>query len=482
MMRIPALEYATIEQLGALLEKKKVSPVELASLYLARIESYGPRLNAFLTVTTESAMAEARAAEREIFRGRYRGLLHGIPIAVKDNFWTRGVRTTAGSTILRDFVPPEDAAAVRRLRRAGAVLLGKSNMHEFAFGITGENPHYGATRNPWRRELISGGSSGGSAAAVAAGLCVASVGTDTGGSIRVPAALCGIIGLKPTFGRISRYGVVPLALSFDHVSVLARSVADAGVMLKLLSGYDRRDAGSVRVPRSARGRRGGYLSGAASRRKKLRLGWPREFFWEQLDPEVRRLTEAAVRSLTRQGAMIEEISLPTVAAGVEAASVVAMAEANAYHQSVGYFPARAAEYGEDVRQRLTLGGELRAPEYIAAQATIRQARTEFDAALTRVDAIVAPATAIAASEIGRESVPVGDAEESVRNALVRLNRPANFTGLPAISVPCGFTGEGLPVGLQIIGRAFGEAALLGIADRYERQHPWRNDHPSLREK
>ena len=256
-MKTTALEYATVEELAPLLAKKKISPVELAELFLGRIETYGPRLNAFITVTAELALAEARVAEREIFRGRYRSALHGIPVALKDNIWTRGVRTTVGTTILRDFVPTEDAEVVRKLRRAGAVLMGKTNLHEFAFGVTGENPHFGATRNPWDITRISGGSSSGSAAALAAGLCTAALGTDTGGSIRVPAALCGIVGLKPTFGRISRYGVVPLVLRFDHVGLLTRSVGDTGLLLEALNGYDRHDSGSVRAPalRAGRSRR-----------------------------------------------------------------------------------------------------------------------------------------------------------------------------------------------------------------------------------
>jgi aspartyl-tRNA(Asn)/glutamyl-tRNA(Gln) amidotransferase subunit A len=265
-------------------------------------------------------------------------------------------------------------------------------------------------------------------------------------------------------------------LSFDHVGVLARSVGDTGLLLDVLGGYDRRDAGSVRAASasgqlraSARGRRGG----------KWRLGWPSAFFWERLDPEVRRFAEAAVRSLKKIGATLEEVSLPTVGAGVEAANTIAMAEANVYHQSAGYFPARAAEYGEDLRQRITQGGEVRAADYIVAQATIALARAEFAAALSRVDAIVAPTTGIAAPLIGSENVLVDGEEQSVRGALVRFNRPANFTGLPAISVPCGFTRAGLPVGLQIIGRAFGESALLNIAGNYEKQHHWRDAHPRL---
>ena len=469
-MKTTALEYATIEELAPLLAKKKISPVELTELCLGRVQKYGPRLNAFITLMSESALKEARVAEREIHHGSYRGLLHGIPVAIKDNIWTRGVRTTVGTTILRDFVPNEDALVVRKLRRAGAVLLGKTNLHEFVYGVTGDNPHYGAARNPWDTERISGGSSSGSAVAVAAGFCPAALGSDTGGSIRVPAALCGIVGLKPTFGRISRHGLFPLALSFDHAGVLTRSANDAGLLVDLLTGFDPSDPGSVRAPR-------GSSSGAA--RKKYRLGWPKEFFWERLDPALRRLTEGAVQDLVKEGATLEEISLPTTRAAVDAANRMASAEGNACHRSAGYYPVRAAEYGADVRQRIAAGGEVLANEYIAGLETIRQARLEFAAALKRVDAIVAPDGMFAAPVIGTESVNVNGVEEPIRSGLVDLNRPANLTGLPAICTPCGFTREGLPVGLQLIGRAFDEWTLVNIAAKYERAHNWRSAHPPL---
>jgi aspartyl-tRNA(Asn)/glutamyl-tRNA(Gln) amidotransferase subunit A len=467
------LAFATIEQLSPLLAKKKVSPVELTELYLSRIERLNPQLDAFLTVTRDEALSRARAAERELVRGRCRGPLHGVPVALKDNVWTRGVRTTAGSAILRDFVPREDATVVRRLRRAGAVLLGKTNMHEFAYGVTNDNPHFGPTRNPWASERITGGSSGGSAAAVAAGLCAGAVGSDTGGSIRIPAALCGIVGLKPTFGRVSVHGVVPLAPSFDHVGPLARSTADVAILLDALAGRDPLDPSSIARPRE------NFLAGAARKSRNLRVGLPLEYFWERIDPEVRRLAEAAVRSLIGRGGSIEEISLPGLASAIESLNTMATAEARAVHEEAGYFPGRAAEYGEDVRKRLELGGDVRAVNYLKAREGIRRSKLEFAAALEHVDAIAAPTVAIAAPAIGAENVRVGDAEESVRSALLRLTRPGNLTGLPAISLPCGFTRQGLPVGLQLIGRAFDEAALLSVARRYELEHDWSRQHPQL---
>jgi aspartyl-tRNA(Asn)/glutamyl-tRNA(Gln) amidotransferase subunit A len=472
---LDSLEFATIERLSPLLTNKKISPVELVQLFLRRIEALNGRLNAFLTITTELALEQARAAERELLRGRRRGPLHGIPIALKDNIWTRGIRTTAGSLILRDFVPTADAGVARRLLRAGAVLLGKTNLHEFAYGITSENPHYGPTRNPWDISRISGGSSGGSAAAIAAGLCVAAVGTDTGGSIRVPAALCGIVGLKPTFGRVTRHGVVPLALSFDHVGPLTRGAADAAILLGILAGRDPLDPATVARPHED-------FHGASARKpRKLRLARPREFFWTQLDPDVRRLTEAALKSLVKDGADLVEVSLPTVAATVEPSNHIAFAEAREFHQNAGYFPSRAAEYGADVRSRLEQGASVRAVDYLTARAMMAQSRAEFESALARADAraIVVPASAIPAPPVGSDRLQVGDAEESVRSALVRLNRPSDFTGLPAISIPCGFTKQGLPVGLQLIGRAFDESTLIAIARAYEANHDWSSSHPPL---
>ena len=475
-MAASALEFATIAQLHTLLAKKKLSPVELTKLYLSRIEQLDARLNAFRTVTPERALADARAAEGELLRGRRRGPLHGIPIALKDNIWTRGIRTTAGSAILSDFVPDEDATVVRRLRRAGAVLLGKTNLHEFAYGITSENPHFGATHNPWLTSRISGGSSGGSAAATAAGLCVASIGSDTGGSIRIPAALCGIVGLKPTFGRVSVHGVFPLAPSFDHVGPLARSTTDAALLLAVIAGRDPRDPTSV-------ARDCGDLIRLAARRKnkpkKLRLGRPKEYFWTQLDPEIRRLTEAALLFLVEQGAAVEEISLPTVEHTFEPSNTITLVEARKVHESAGYFPARASEYGDDVQHRLELGGTVRAVDYLTAQEALQRSRAEFEAALSKVDAIVTPTTPIAAPVVGAECVLETGVEESARSALIRLNRPGNFTGLPAISVPCGFTSGGLPVGLQLIGRAFGEATILSLAHCYEQAHHWSSRHPEL---
>ncbi len=465
------LAFLTVEEAGRLLRRKELSPVELVEMSLARIERDSSNLNAFLTVTAEHARRQARAAERELRRGRPKSLLHGIPVALKDNFYTRGIRTTAGSKILADFVPKEDSEVAKRLVRAGAILLGKTNMHEFAYGITSENPHYGPVHNPWALERISGGSSGGSAAAIATGMCFASVGTDTGGSIRVPASLCGIVGMKPTYGLVSVEGTVPLAPGFDHAGPMARNVADACIVLEAIAGN---------YPKGMA--RPDYRTLRKNRPRKLRLGWPKDYFFERVDSEVRRLVERAVQTLAKAlNARVAEVPMPRLAEAIEASTNVIVAEASYYHESQGYFPARAAEYGEDVRGHLEWGAKLRAVDYMRGIERRREVNATFDAAFERADVIVAPATPIPASRIGENQIrAAGERETTVRAELLRMTRPGNITGLPAISIPCGFTQAGLPAGLQLIGPRWSEAKLLSIALAYEDTTEWRTRHPRLK--
>jgi aspartyl-tRNA(Asn)/glutamyl-tRNA(Gln) amidotransferase subunit A len=475
------LAFATITEISALLAQRKISPVELTSLFLDRIDKYNPTLNAFLTITRESAIAAARESEKRIKQKSSRGALDGIPIALKDNIWTRGIRTTAGSKFLRDFVPDEDATVAASLHRAGAIILGKTNLHEFAYGISTNNPHYGPTRNPWDTDRIPGGSSGGSAAAIAAGLCVASVGTDTGGSIRIPAALCGIVGLKPTFGRVSCHNVVALAPTFDHVGPLARTVADAALILGAIAGRDPLDAATISQPRMKP-----YadvrqlmkrLRPHFSKKRPLKLGLPREYFFASVSENILEAVKSAVHSFEQLGAIIEEVSLPRISDGDDASTSIALAEATHYHQSQGWFPAHSADYGEDVRKRLEMGLDIRALDYLAALDVQKRVREEFNAVLKQVDAIVAPTVPITAPLIGENVTQIESTEEPVRGALIRLNRPANFTGLPAISLPCGWSEENLPIGLQLIGSAWAEEKLLAIAHLFEQAHPEFRRHP-----
>ncbi len=459
----------TIAEVAARLRQRKLSPVELVRDALARIEVRSAELNAFITVTAERALRDAKVAEREIRQGKYRGPLHGIPISLKDNIWTRGVRTTAGSKILKESIPQVDADVANRLWKAGAVLIGKTNLHEFAYGITTENPHYGATRNPWDTSRIAGGSSGGSAASLAAGIGFGSVGTDTGGSIRIPAALCGIAGLKPTFGRVSCNGIVPLAVTLDHAGPLARNVADIAVLLDIVKQTDEPE-GHFRRALQSRAK-------TKKARAKLRLGWPRDYFFASVDEEVKRALEKAAGQFEKMGARIVEISLPHVEDSTEPSTQIALAEAREYHESQGYFPARAEDYGEDVRKRLEMGGAVRAVDYLKAQQVRERVREDFRAAFEQVDAIIAPTTPIAAPHLGEQTVHIGSKTESVRGALVRMNRPANFTGFPVISIPCGFTRDGLPIGMALHGPEWGEAKLLMMAYAYEQATEWHLRHP-----
>lgn len=458
-----------MEEAARLVRKRKLSPVELVEAALARIERWNPALNAYLTIVADDARRQARVAERQIRRGSASGPLHGIPISLKDNFWTRGIRSTAGSKILANFVPDEDSDVAGLLARWGAILLGKTNMHEFAYGITNENPHYGAVRNPWAQQRISGGSSGGSAVAVATGMGFASMGTDTGGSIRIPASLCGIVGLKPTYGLVSVAGVVPLAETMDHAGPLARNVTDVCIMLQAVAG---------KYPKGARAP--DYRKLRKNIPPRFRLGRPKQYFFDRVDPEVRRAIDAASRTLETLGARFEDVSLPHLGESVEPSTNIAMTQATRYHESQGYFPARAAEYGEDVRKRLEMGREVRAVDYLNAFGAKREIEKEFQIAYGRVDAIIAPALPITAPRIGENEVMIDGEKETVRSALVRLNRPANLTGDPAISIPCGFTRAGLPIGLQLIGPKWSEARLLAIALAYEEAMGWHKRHPTLR--
>jgi aspartyl-tRNA(Asn)/glutamyl-tRNA(Gln) amidotransferase subunit A len=458
--------FLTIREAARLLRARKVSSLELTNSALARIERLNPSLNAFITVTAALARQQARAADREIRAGKHRGPLHGIPITIKDNYSTRGVRSTAGSKILRDFVPDEDAAVVARLREAGAIFLGKTNLNEFAYGIHGLNPHYGDVHNPWSLDRTTGGSSSGSAAALAAGIGFGSVGTDTGGSLRIPASFCGIVGFKPSFGLLSMDGIVPLAESLDHAGPLARTVDDAATLFEEIRGE---------YPQRTSKTKASVLKG----KRLSKLGWPASYFFDLVDPEVQSAIEAAVKLFEAMGARVEEVSLPHVEESVEASTKIGLAEASSYHASRGYFPSRAADYSEDVRRRLKLGFEVTAVEYLAANEVRRRLTADFDRAFERVDAIVAPATTVVAPGLGETELIIRGEKTPLRTAVVNTNRPANFTGHPAISIPCGFAKNRLPIGLQLIAPRWQESKLLAIARAYEHATDWHKRHPAL---
>lgn len=461
------ITFAAISDIAKLYRQRKLSPLELTRFLLERAKQLNPHLHAFITVTEELALEQAKCAEYELAstRGhktrRDRGPLHGIPISLKDNIYTAGVRTTAGSRVLGEFVPLCDAPVVIALREAGAVILGKTNMHEFAYGTTSNNPHYGAVKNPWDLSRIAGGSSGGSAAALAAGLGYGSIGTDTGGSIRIPSSLCGVVGLKPGLGRVSREQVVPLSPTLDFVGPLARNAEDTALLLEAIcirtKGQRRLRLGRTSLPRSRR----------------PRLGVAKDFFLEVLSPEVERSFQAALRVLEKQGARLKEVSLPLVQESENAGNQIAWAEATHYHQHAGWYPAHAGEYDEEVSKRLEMGTKVPAVVYMQALELREQFIAAFHLVLEEasLDALVVPTTPITATRVGEESVTIRGSSHPTRALLLRLNRPANLAGVPAISVPCGLTESCLPVGLQFIGALTDDAFLLELARNFERACP-----------
>jgi aspartyl-tRNA(Asn)/glutamyl-tRNA(Gln) amidotransferase subunit A len=450
---------------------KEVSPVELVRAHLQRIERLEPALHAFITVTADAAMDAARAAEVAVGSGQALGPLHGVPIALKDLFDTRGVRTTGGSRIFADRVPDADATVVSRLTAAGAIVLGKLNMHEFAYGPEGLNAHYGQTRNPWDAAVarVPGGSSSGSGVAVAAGMVTAALGSDTGGSIRIPSALCGITGIKPTYGRVSRAGVLPLGWSMDHAGPMARSAADCALLLGAMAGYDPADATTSVLPVPD------YVGALGRDVKGLRIGILRGDFADALQPEIAGALAAATRQLAAEGAIVEEVTLDD--AGVAAATfVIVAAEALAYHAPL--LRTRASDYQPDVRERLFNGVLVSGAHYLRAQQVRARFRAAVDAALARRDVLLAPTVPLAAPPLGERELTVGDLRLDVRTSLLRLTRPFNFSGHPACSVPCGLA-DGLPVGMQIVGRPFDEVTVLRVADAWQRMTDWHTRRPPL---
>jgi aspartyl-tRNA(Asn)/glutamyl-tRNA(Gln) amidotransferase subunit A len=439
---------------AAALRRREISSAELTAAALQRIERLNPSTNAMQTVMAEAARERAKQADEELGRGEGRGPLHGIPIAVKDLFCTKGVRTTGGSKLFEEHVPDHDATVVEWLRAGGAVLIGKTGMHELAYGITSSNPHFGAVRNPWDRDRIPGGSSGGSGAAVAAGMVSMAMGSDTGGSIRIPAAFCGVVGLKPTYGRVSRYGAMPLGFSLDHMGPLTRSVRDAGAVLNVIAGYDPRDETSSRRPVE------NYVPDIEPSIRGLRIGFPENFYFERLDPDVDSAVRAAFRTAESRGAEIIPLPVPDIAAINTVARIILLAEASALLEP--HLEHRDL-FGADVLALLDQGRLLPATDYINAQRLRHAMQREFAGLWARVDCLFTPTTPITAPRIGETAVANGGGNEDVRLAATRLVRAINPLGLPAVSIPCGADRRGLPTGLQIVGRPFAEALILRVA-------------------
>jgi aspartyl-tRNA(Asn)/glutamyl-tRNA(Gln) amidotransferase subunit A len=451
--RDPAL--LTIAELGAAFRVRRLGPVEVTQHCLARIARLDPALHAFITVTADLALEQARTAEAELARGHDRGPLHGVPIALKDLIDTAGVRTTGASALFEDRVPTEDAEVVRRLRDAGAVVLGKLNLHELAYGGSGVVGHFPATRNPRSTAHICGGSSSGSAAAVAAGLCYAALGTDTSGSIRLPASLCGIVGFMPTYGLVSLRGVIPLSTSYDHVGPMTRTVRDAALVLQAIAGHDRLDVTSVALPVPA------YAAALDVERPRTRIGVARRHFFDELDGEVAAAIARALGVLASLGARLRDIALP-----VDDDRTVFRAESYAFHRP---WVARSPErYQPETLRRIRTGEAVTAADYIGKWQHLQQLRRGFGGSLADVDLIVTPTVAVPAPSFAElEAQP--EALRSRELLLMRNTRPFDIWGTPALTVPCGTTSAGLPIGLQIAGPAGADADVLRLGAAFERQ-------------
>ena len=465
------LLYLSLADLAEEMEARRLSPVEVTQAALDRIQQLAPRLSAFITVTADDALEQAHQAEREMAQGLYRGPLHGVPIALKDLYATRGVLTTVGSKILKDWVPDFDATTVAKLSGAGAISVGKTNLHEFALGSTSNNPHFGTCRNPWNPDHIPGGSSGGSGVAVATGMSYMAMGTDTGGSIRSPACQNGVVGIKATYGRVSRYGVFPLSWSLDHAGPLTRTVRDAALSLQVLAGYDAKDPSSARVPVPD------YTADLEKGLKGLRIGVPREFFFQECTEEVEGLVRRAITVLEELGAEVREVSLPHASLGPSGIFNIILSEGATIHEQ--WLRERVQEYGRDVGPRFLAGSLIPAVAYHKAQKVRALIKQEVREVMQEVDLLATASNPVTPPPIDQEMVSIRGREVWVMSLMSRLTQIHNMTGAPAITVPCGFGADGLPVGLQLAGRLFDEATVFRAAHAYEQATPWHKHRPPL---
>jgi aspartyl-tRNA(Asn)/glutamyl-tRNA(Gln) amidotransferase subunit A len=464
----------TIAELAPKIRARQVSPVEVTAAALNQADRLQPTLRSFITLLHDQAMDEARKHETEIARGEYRGPLHGIPIGIKDNLATANIRTTVGSKVLANHIPTEDAEVVRRCKAAGAIILGKENLEEFAAGATSNNPHYGAVQNPWVLGHVPGGSSGGSGANVAACVTFASLGTDLGGSVRLPGTFCGVVGLKQTFGRVSQRGLLVTSFNGDHIGPLTRSVHDSALMLQVIAGYDALDPSTVPVPVPD------YTAHLERTVHGLKIGFPTNYYFELLDPEVETAVRQAIASLQALGGELREVALPMMQYA-HALRIAGMADSVVTHEP--YLQDHRQDYGPDVLYRLLAGQFVLGRDYAKAMKIQRLIKEEHAQVLQHVDVLVTPTAPVAAPRIDATTVTLGGMQHRIRgpgSGMISKNTsPSNATGLPAITVPCGFTTTGLPIGLQFIGKPFEETVLLQIAQTYEAISPSKGQRPSL---
>lgn len=439
------------------IQTKQISPVEVTEVALQRIHKLNPSLNAFITIQ-EDALQQAKEAENDITRNKSKGALHGIPLALKDLIYTKGVRTTMGSEIYQHYIPETDATVVDTLKQSGAILVGKLNTHEFAYGPTGDVSFFGPVRNPYDLTRVTGGSSSGAGAAVAAGLCFGALGTDTGGSIRIPSSACGIVGMKPTFGRVSKFGVYPLGYTLDHVGPMTRTVQDNAVLLNYLAAYDERDPYSVRRESED------FTRNLKEGVKGAVIGIPTTYYFDRIDPEIRQKIEQAIEIFTQLGAKAIKVDID-LSHAAWAQLMTIRSEAYAVHEE--HMNQEPNLLHPDVKDRLIASRETAGYEYVKAQELRRQIIQHFKEVFAAVDAIIAPTLAVLPPKIGQREVTIEGQQEHVYSALLRMNGPANLTGLPSMSLPCGFSREGLPVGMQLIGNHFDEANLYRLGHAFE---------------
>lgn len=450
----------SVEELAPLIQNKTISPVELTKAVLDHAEANNEKVNAYISISRTDAEAAAKRAEEEIYNDNYRGMYHGIPLAIKDNIYFQNEVTTMASKIHKDFVSEYDATVVRKMREAGAIFTGKLNMHEYAWGTTTNNPHYGACRNPWNTENIPGGSSGGSGAAVSADMAVASLGTDTAGSIRIPASACGIVGLKPTHGKVSKYGCFPLAWSLDHIGPMTKTVKDAAGLLEIISGFDSNDPTSVDVPV-------GNFSNISDNVKDLVIGVNEEYFFNQVDSEVEKLVRKSIQNLVGQGAKIEEVKIPALQYSEWAELITSLSEASAIHHN--NLKIRPDDYGDDIRLLFELGELPSAVDYLQAQQIRRQLKHDFNKVFEKVDVLMSPTLPVVLPKINESLVDLNGEKVDLMNNTIRFTGPGNLTGLPALTVPCGLN-EDMPVGVQIMGPAFSENRILNVGYSLEKMN------------
>lgn len=459
----------SIANLSAGYRDKSLSPVEVTEACLERISTQNDKVNAFVLVCADEARAEAKAAEAEIAAGNWRGPLHGVPIGHKDLYQTAGIRSTSASRLLENHIPKEDATSVARLKAAGAIMLGKLNTHEFAYGPTNDSSMFGPCRNPWDTERFSGGSSGGSGAAVALGMCAGATGSDTGGSIRIPAACCGITGLKPTYGRSSRAGIYPLCWTMDHAGPMTRSAEDAALMFQPMPGPDSRDAS---VPDRDTPDYAATLTGEV---KGLRIGIPKHYFFNRATPEVASTVEAALVALEGAGAELCEVDVAHIDHAAAAAMVIYLSEGTSYHED--HIATIGELYTDQVRLFLELGNYVLAKDYLHAQRYRTLLGHAMADVLAEVDVMAMPTLPLTAQVIGQENIEIRGEYESVFGAILRNTEPFDLTGLPVLSVPCGFDSDGMPVSLQIAGRPFDEAGVLNVGHAYQQVSDWHSHRP-----